>query len=129
MTVDSWKEAREHYQNPDWENITLEARNTLTTYLFNNHQQKYSEWNNLTREAKDLIETEIMPRIFIKKEQINIDDILIDYIKWDLLHAVMESSYIKMNIKVPLYFMELLVVYEIGHIPCGMDSDKTLIAY
>lgn len=30
---DDWNDAREHYQNPEWENITLEARNTLTTIL------------------------------------------------------------------------------------------------
>ncbi|MBT2661586.1 hypothetical protein [Bacillus sp. ISL-45] len=91
--VNSWEDAKETYQLPDWENTTLEARNELTSFLHSKFRAQYSIWNQLVRDAKTFIDVEVIPKINIIKETNNLDEIFIDSVKWDILNAIMEGTF------------------------------------
>jgi hypothetical protein len=43
---------------------------------------------------------------------------LIQGLRWDILGALMENSYLRSG-HAAFFFLELLMVYEAGHFPCG----------
>lgn len=126
--VDSWEEAREQCESQEWESFTLEARNNLTSFLHNKFPREYLEWNKLVKEAKKILEAEILPKILEKNEALNLTDVIIDCVKWDLVNIILEASYSKCG-KIPIFYIELLKVYETGNFPCGIDKSNTLVVY
>lgn len=116
--VQSWEEAEQKYTEISWEEKTLEARNELTGFLYNKHRNEYLKWNNITKEAKAFIEEEVLPKIKKVQEDNQLDNIFIDCIKWDILGALMEDAYKRCN-KRPIFFLNLLDIYERGNFPCG----------
>ena len=129
--VNSWTEAEKYYFQSSWEEKTLEERNNLTAYLFNKYGNVYSKWNSIVKEAKKFIDDEVEPKIQIIKEENNLNAIFIDYIKWDLLGAIMENEYLKCN-GIPIFSLKLLEVYESGNFPCGWEkktSKENLIVF
>ena len=129
--VNSWKDAKETYQLPDWENTTLEARNELTSFLHGKFRAQYSSWNQLVRDAKTFIDVEVMPKINIIKEKNNLDQIFIDCVKWDILNAIMEGTFKNCNLR-KTFFLDLLTIYESGNFPCGWNGkwpEGSLLVY
>lgn len=122
IAVDSWERARYYYGNQVWEDVTLEASNVLTQYLFSKYKKEYAEWNTLTDEAKLFIENEVLLIIGKYKDENGLDTIFIDCVKWDILGAIMEDSY-QICHKRPTFFLELLSVYENGNYPCGWEGE------
>ena len=51
----------------------------------------------------------------------NLDIDLVHSVQWDVLGALMENSYINCDHK-SFFFLELLMVYEAGHFPCGWQG-------
>lgn len=120
--VENWNEAQLNYHSSIWENTTLEARNALTVFLHDKHRDQYLNWNHLAKEARGFLEEEIVPKIELYKEKNNLDNVFIDSVKWDVLNAIMEKSY-KKHRNSPVFFSELLTVYESGNFPCGWDGE------
>lgn len=111
------KKAIKHSQSRYWEEITLEARNTLTEFLALNASDKYKEWNKLVRESKGIMEELLVPKIVQSINQHGLPLEILDNVKWDVINAIMEHTY-KLE-KEPGFFLELLKVYESGNFPCG----------
>ncbi|ATP40187.1 hypothetical protein CSE16_09085 [Solibacillus sp. R5-41] len=129
--VYNWKEAMRNYQDSNWEKTTLEARNELTVFLHNKYRDQYSKWNSIVKEARMFVEKEIIPKIENYREKNELDKVFIDCVEWDILNAIMESTYSKCNHR-PVFFLELLKVYESGNFPCGWDGgwpEGNLIVY
>jgi hypothetical protein len=129
--VESWEEARESYLKPEWERITLEYQNDLISLLHRKYRPQYGNWNSIIKEAKGFIEKEIVPKIEMIKEQNNLDQVFIDCVKWDIVNAIMESSFSIIENEVS-FFKELLKVYESGNYPCGArmkGNGVTLVVY
>lgn len=120
--VENWNEARKHYQDSSWENTTLEARNVLTTFLHGKYRNQYLKWNSLAKEVRVFLEEEIVPKIELYREKHALDKIFVDSVKWDILNAIMENAYMDCK-NVPVFFQELLVVYESGNFPCGWEGE------
>jgi len=119
--VKSWIEAKSYYNQPTWEDKTLEAQNELTSFLFSKYRNEYSRWNTIAKEAQHFIEQEVVPKIKKIQEENNLDSVFIDCVKWDILGAIMENEYKKCN-KRPTFFLNLLSIYEQGNFPCGWDN-------
>ena len=119
--VESWEQARDNYQLEQWENATLEARNRLTEFLHKKYQNQYSNWNKVAKEAKDFINVEVVPKVEKIKEKNQLDKSFLDCVKWDILNANMEDAYSTCNHR-PIFFLELLTVYESGNFPCGWNG-------
>ncbi|OKQ00009.1 hypothetical protein [Paenibacillus sp. P46E] len=122
VQVNSWEQAQIWYSDVNWENTTLEARNTLTEFLHSRYPNKYLEWNNTVRDAKRYIESSLSSRLQSYREQNDLDNVFVDCVKWDVLNAIMECAYSECK-KLPVFFLDLLLVYENGNFPCGWDGE------
>ena len=64
VAVASKDEALEHCSNPAWEDVTLEARNRLTEFLFMRDRAPDTEWNDITKAAKSRAVTPLVSRLW-----------------------------------------------------------------
>jgi hypothetical protein len=104
-----------------WEEITLDARNELTSYLREKYKSKYNEWNMQVKMAKDFIKSEVTPSIQKHKEIRHFDETFVSCVEWDVLGAIMEFKYRECKNR-PTFFLELLRIYELGNFPCGWEG-------
>jgi hypothetical protein len=119
------------FQLPNWEDITLEASNELTSYLHEKYMNQYTYWNQLIKEAKNFFEREIEPQLSLFIEKKNLDQSFVKCVEWDIINSIMEATYSKFNFK-NNFFLKLLVIYESGHFPCGWKGKwpkGTLLIY
>jgi hypothetical protein len=117
----NWSIATKYFTSTKWEDTTLQARNAITVHLSNRHQNDYQHWNKLTVQARDQIVKDIMPNILLFQQQSGLPPEFSKCVRWDLLAAVMESTYKRCN--PPVFFSKLLTVYESGHFPCGWQGE------
>ncbi|MFF2484304.1 hypothetical protein [Paenibacillus sp. NPDC058071] len=113
----NWKRATKHSQSRNWEAITLEVGNQLTEFLSVKFPDKFRKWNQLVREGKEVIEQYVVPKINEYINQKELSPAILDHVKWDVISAIMEYNY--KDEKDPIFFLELLKVYESGNFPCG----------
>lgn len=122
-SVNSWEEATSRFKDLSWENTTLEAQNQLTLWLHLNAKENYRDWNKIIIEHKtntlnSLIEQKIIPF----QQTHNLDVTFVNCVRWDILGALMENSYLKSGHKA-FFFLELFSIYEAGHFPCGWSGE------
>ncbi|MEM7347717.1 MAG: hypothetical protein AAF485_26085 [Chloroflexota bacterium] len=123
MQVKTWIQAVKSSKKRVWENIELEARNQLTLFLSQNHREQYQSWNEiLAAHKKTIIEPIIEQRIRPYQVSNNLDESVVHSVRWDILGALMENSYIDCGHNT-FFFLELLTVYESGHFPCGWKGE------
>ncbi|AEV68930.1 hypothetical protein [Acetivibrio clariflavus] len=118
--LDNWKKAQKNCLSSKWEEFTLERSNENTQYLHDNYPDKYRQWNKFAKEAREFIQEKLQPRIVLYLENNSLKREIEDSVKWDIIHAIMEQVYAEQ--KEPGFFMELLKVYEAGHLPCGWNG-------
>ncbi len=120
----SWKDAIKHERRQVWELATLHARNALTMHLAFNHKDAYNDlWNPLVMEAKAFIAGEVTPKIEAVRLRLGQPDDLIASVQWNLLGAFMEDAYVACHPPTD-FFLQLLRVYEAGHLPCGWKGGE-----
>jgi len=119
--VKSWDSCRSSLASPEWEETTLEASNTLSDHLFENHHSAYQKWNSFAEDGREFLETNIKANIMTNGKAFPLDDISIDCIKWDILHAILEHQYRHISGHMH-FFRGLLDVYLSGHFPCGWSN-------
>lgn len=117
--VDSWEAAVASCSSAKWEDVELEAQNQLTVWLSQHDRDGYQSWNRIVKTHKastvePLIERTIRP---IQLAQ-GLHESVISSVQWDVLGALMENSYLPSGHSA-VFFLELLLVYEAGHFPCG----------
>jgi len=130
--VADWPTAIASCKGPAWENVELEARNQLTLWLHLNDHTEYQKWNDIVLAHKasvvnPLVEQTVVPY----QEKHGLDIALVHSVQWDMLGALMENSYLGNGHKA-FFFLELLMVYEAGHFPCGWVGEwpqGTLLVY
>jgi hypothetical protein len=122
--VDSWAKAVKSCTNGVWEDVELEANNQLTMWLADHDRKKFEKnWNKLVDQHKAesinrLSEEKWIP--FQKEHGLDIS--IVHSARWDVLGALMENSYMSSNHRC-FFFLELLMVYEAGHFPCGWQGE------
>jgi len=122
IAVQDWKEASRRCSDINWENICENARGSITEYLSNNFPDKYQGvWNKTVREIKPKVESAIVEKLMAVQNEKGVDSVIIDCVKWDVLHAVMTSLYL--SCEPPLFYLHLFEVYQSGHFPCGWLGD------
>ncbi len=116
--VNNWDEAKKYYTEPVWEDTTLEASNSLSEFLNNKYKSDFANWNKMAKEGKAFLSSHVNHKIETFMEENNLGKTFVDCVQWDLLGAIMESSYSKCKNR-PEFFLELFKVYESGNFPCG----------
>ena len=118
IPVVSWSDASRLCLDGSWEKAGDDARSALTEYLTTRYPAKYQGvWNKKVRELRPKIESAIVPKLKAAQQMHGFGDGVIDCIKWDVLHALMTSSYLDCD--PPMFYLQLFEVYESGHFPCG----------
>lgn len=106
----------------EWENITLEEANNISSYLYKkNLFDAQNEWNLIAENARDFITNKVIPKIpnvnGIEREY------LVNDISWNLLHFIIENHYKEEKIISSCFFSELFEFYRLGRLPCGWSGD------
>lgn len=121
IQVQDWKECEECFTQSEWEDTTLDMRNSITSFLSTEHPDAYLNWNDKAKEALLFLNEEIMPTIESIDVQFEDKETFYSCIRWDLLGCFMENSYKEFN--VPQHFtLELLSIYKQGKFPCGWQG-------
>lgn len=101
----------------EWENTTLDAGNEITGLLAAKYPKEYQYWNALVREAKKIIEHEVIPIVSLSTPPKTV----MNNIRWDSINFLMEDAY-KAKLSGRLFFADLIVIYEAGHMPCSWEG-------
>lgn len=118
IQLENWSQAEVAFCDPEWESVTADAQARLTEYLSMNYPSKYhGEWNNLVLKAKDTVEELVVPPTKHIIENQGLDSMLLDCVKWDVLHAILERTYA--HLSPPCFFEILFTTYKFGKLPCG----------
>jgi hypothetical protein len=120
--VISWQEAVQNCVSSKWEQTSLSAQNAVTEYLSFTHRTLFNEcWNEIAKQGRQFVETEILPTLKEQVQRQNLDPIVTDTVKWDLVGAILEQAFL--NCGIPYTFsLNLLKVYEQGNFPCGWEK-------
>jgi hypothetical protein len=132
--VQTWRIALEQCKKDRSKEARIEARNWITAYLHQHHNEQYQEWNQITSSAKAQMAELIDASLQSALEKYRIDDLCILHAtRWIVLAAMMEDAYRDLLPSQQIFFHDLLTVYEDGHFPCGWADDKwpsgTLLVY
>jgi hypothetical protein len=121
--VGTWGAALQAWGEPGREAAQLAAANQLTIWLSRNARDRFNrEWNDLmprhrARTVTPLVEQTLRPYAAAQ----GLDPAFLSAVEWDLLHALMENSFLDTGHRA-FFFLELLTVYEAGHYPCGWNG-------
>ncbi len=119
--LSSWAEALKASELPEWDDATLEARNQLTLWLHLNARAEYQSWN----ERAGRIKTELLPSLWQAwaphDARLAWPESFKHSLEWNLLGAAMENEYLETG-HPAVFFLELLTIYEAGHVPCGWEG-------
>jgi hypothetical protein len=123
VQIASWPKAISSCKGSQWENVELDAQNQLTLWLHLNDPDRYRNWNEIVVGQKNsvlnrLIDEKIIP--FQAKQGLDVG--LVHSVQWDILGALMENAYLGSGHRA-FFFLELLMVYEAGHFPCGWEGE------
>jgi hypothetical protein len=117
--VKTWPQAMKACRSRSWEYATLEARNQLTLALHNRDRGRDRDWNEITLKFKRELAMPFTEKVwepFRQSHGLSVE--FVHCIQWDILAAMMENAYISSKHR-SFFFLELLTVYEAGHLPCG----------
>jgi hypothetical protein len=121
-TVKSWSQVNKVLKSRSRENAWLDAQNQLTSFLSEHHRERYQKWNGLIDKInvtlKSLRKKDWEP---VQKTH-DLDMKFIYSLEWSICGAFMENEYLDCGHKV-FFFLELLTLYEAGHLPCGWNGD------
>ena len=101
-----------------WSNITLAELNNLTTYLFENHRDRYnSKWNV----QAEINRKELIPPIISKLEEKGTGKEIIDDTKWLLMCVLMYDYYSEFGFESEL-LNQVHFIWKSGQLPCGYSG-------
>lgn len=104
-----------------WENIKLEARGDVTSYLALHAKEAFNPyWNPLVRQVRSKVLPQVEPAIRRSTERLKLPECVNEEVKFDVINMAVVLSYRKI-IGSPFY-EDLLTVYSEGFLPCGWDG-------
>jgi hypothetical protein len=117
--VPSWREAGDTLAKEEWHDAQLEAQNQLTLWLHIHAREAYQSWNERVQRMKTgLVEPLSTSILMPQQERLALPIAFLHSIQWDMLGAAMENESLPEGHSA-FFFLELLSVYEAGHLPCG----------
>lgn len=105
-----------------WENKTLEEQNIIMRYLYVNSHENRKNWNSYVEEAKAFIDKVLMVEWRKFQVENGVSEDFISSVKWDVMHFILYSKFSEEIDGIPTFFLDLIRIYESGHIPCGWSG-------
>lgn len=107
-----------------WSDAKTQAQGDLTGYLAKHHYKVYGgQWNDLAEQSRVLLDKTVAPMVSSAIASIGLAKECLPAIVLDLNRGILEMSYRQHFPRVPVFFEHLLIVYEVGRLPCGWDGD------
>lgn len=128
VSAASTKEVLKSISSLKWENKVLEIQGDVTEQLSNRSTtgggREYQEWNNLVDDFKKRYIPQLKEQwgIALTPSGLNTSSVLND-ISFNILSIAVIDAY-KMIVPTPPFFLQLIEVYEAGHLPCGWKGKK-----
>lgn len=118
----SWETACALAQEQIWEDTELDASNETTLFLHTHFRNEYRHWNEIAEPAREFVNDRVTLRfrMAVRRQFGPPPKTIVDSMKWDIVHAVMEDAYSDLN--PPAFFTKLLMLYKNGHFPCGWEN-------
>lgn len=119
LTNEEWSEIAGQMAAHGWDDFTLARQGDLTGWLTVKHPQRYQTvWNNLVKEIRPQVDGWIDLNLASV-----LDDVARSYVRWDLLHAALETRYVDLK-NAPLFYSEHVVpAWQAGRIPYGWQGE------
>lgn len=117
ITCKSWKEAMQHSSKLSWENIQLEAANSLRAKIIKADPKRFHVWNDKVIALKPTAFQMIDQKSSFVIQQNNLPEGFKHTVQWDILHLLMEAEY--SDIVKPTFFAAQAYWYVTGRFPCG----------
>jgi hypothetical protein len=109
-----------------WADAKTEAQGNLTGYLAKHYYNSYGgQWNNLAKQSRALVEKAANVRLAAALAGNALPADMLQPILVDLNRAALEIAYRRKFPRVPVFFENLLRVYEAGRLPCGWHGSMT----
>lgn len=126
MTVEragSWGEAAEACRDPGWRDAQYGSLMQLTIWLERNDGIGFRLWGeHLAKYEREVIAPLADGILLPYRRKHGLDEALMHSVRWDLLGALMENTYLGSGHRC-FFYSELLRFYEAGHIPCGWRGE------
>ena len=129
ISATSTKEVLKAIKSRKWENMILDTQGNVTEQLSIRSIKKigreYQEWNNLVNDFKERYLSQLKEQweFALTPSGLNTTDVLND-VSFNILSIAVIDAY-KEIVPVPSFFLQLLEVYEMGHLPCGWKGTET----
>lgn len=124
LSLNNIDEVNLNINNTRWENVSIDAINELTEFLFFNYRQLWNSniWNVIAIDVRENFLPQFCKKIeyACKKHFGEIYPNIIEDVKWNTANIIMAytfQDYLKST-----FYTELLRIYEAGFLPCGWKS-------
>ena len=122
--VESREVALQAFSSELWADVKTEAQGDLTGYLSKHHYNAYGgHWNKLAKESRALVKQAASDQITRALAENQLPSSSLQPILVDVNRAALEIAYRRKFLRVPIFFEQLLQIYEAGRLPCGWSGD------
>jgi hypothetical protein len=115
--VASWREAIEHCDASEWEDLQGEALNQYRKCIAQRSKQRLELWNATVDEVKKITKPLVAGKISAVVRQHALPEIFRIQVNYDITGVCMEAEYADMC--TPGFFTNIGNWYVNGHFPCG----------
>ena len=124
--VNNIEEAILKTQETSWENKVLDEGEDFRIEIKNKNVEEYKNWNKLAEKAKNHINEKLHPIWLEYANKNNLGKEFIDSLDWDVIHFILISKFQQYS-EIPVFFSNLIKIYESGKFPCGWNNGKFLV--
>lgn len=120
--VGSADQALSLLESDEWETWSLDLQGKLTEFLDRTYRQRYQDWNRIVERAKETVVPH-EPAIAqgLRAAQL-VGTVPLNTARWDVMGALVCAGF--MDCKPPTDVLNLLDIYEAGHVPVGWDVER-----
>lgn len=119
-SVGSFTAARDLMGSEAWESWSSERDGNLSEYLDDRHHRRYQDWSGVVQHAKKVMSPHESAIIMGLRAVGLTGDLPLEVVRWALVGALTCAGF--MDCKPPTDALQLLSVYEAGHLPVGWDA-------
>ena len=120
--IDNIEEAVLKSQEVSWENKVLDEGEDFRIEIKNKNIEDYKNWNKLAETARNFINENLHSIWLVYAGNNKLGKEFIESLDWDVIHFILIGKFYQYS-DTPVFFQNLLKIYESGKFPCGWDEN------
>lgn len=117
----TWEEATKYCSEISWENVQIEASNSLRRKVISVSTERFKAWNEVARRVIPVARKLVTEKTFSLTESNHLPEEFEQRVRWDIIHLLLEAEY--SDIVPPSFFAAQSYWYVIGRFPCGWKGN------